>query len=230
MKNFRAISCISIMVASFAMAEKAPNPMSATPQTTKTPGMTVTEMFTLRQMFEDFKTKDSKNFSFRSKQHEICVKNNRSKDEVCVHTADLAEMLLEAYKTKNAELIANVTAMLRLLGTMHLPELNVDLQFQGSPIHPVLSTASHFRVSNPSESFICDAKTQPSKDTPVNLESKLDVYVKDTNHVILAGTYDLRTNTLDYFATSFKNLRPKNPVDENRNPEDFVPEDSEFTD
>ena len=101
MKNFTAISCLSIMLATFAMADEAP----------QTPGISIHEMFKLRQMLDDLQNNPKKDFSLSIRPNEICLKNNENNDEVCIHKAILAEMILENKKiqieNKNKLIIRN---------------------------------------------------------------------------------------------------------------------------
>lgn len=124
MKNFIKISLLSITLATFAIADETPT----------APRVPMKDLIKLSKMYEDFTTKEHRNFSFTSRPDEICVRNNISGDEVCIHKAALAAMLLEACEIHNAQTLEHIKTMLEQLKQRNLPELNVALKFNNPQV------------------------------------------------------------------------------------------------
>lgn len=193
MKNFTIFSFLSFMIVNLAIASETP----------KNPGMTIEQMLTLRQMYEDLQKNDSKDFSFRSRLNEICVKNNTNNDEVCIHKIILAEMLLEAYKKYNVEVVEQAETFLNKLKKTNLPELNVNF---GTNSTIKDSEKINLEVYTPKRNF--DFKAAFHNTNP-NTFASVSLRIDGHSETKFDGELNNRRKTWNDFALRIKNLTPE---------------------
>lgn len=209
MKNFTAISCLSVMLTTFAIAEETPTP--------ETPGISIHEMFKLRQMWDDLQNNSKKDFSLTVRPNEICLKNNQSNEEACIHKAILAEMIFEAVKSGQTQILAELEKILTKFKQTDLPEFNVGLKVN----NPVTDfDKNHRRIINPNDrpsvnlkastatgSFTAESDTQVN--SPREVKVRQTLYVDKKVDVQVEGEFDPRKGQFTDYMLHMKNLEPK---------------------
>ncbi|MBP6892521.1 hypothetical protein KBB68_02975 [Candidatus Babeliales bacterium] len=222
MKNFTKISYLSIMLTTFAIAEKAPQSspeeqQNRVAEATQTPGISIHEMFKLRQMWEDLQSHLSKDFSFTIKPNEICLKNNEKNEEVCIHKAILIEMILEAYKSSQTEMLAHFQKILTQFKQSEFPKFNIDLKVNTPPVYPGEhfeqidpnnKPSIHIKATTPNESLKAEFNTEVISNRQVEISTT--AHVDGKFDIQAEGTFNPRNNRYKTYKFYMNDLNPRN--------------------
>ncbi len=187
MKNITTIACLSFMLVTFACAEETP----------KTSGISAHDKFKLRQMYEDFKNDPTKDFSCIVRPNEICFRNNSRNEEVCVHTAILAEMILKAYKSGQAELLKITEETLSQFKQATLPEFNISFN--------TIDKIFQFTAATPTNSFAAEGSVRLNADD--NLEITGSFHVEKHIKTQASAEVDTRNGKFLHYSVSMTNLQ-----------------------
>ena len=196
------------MLATFAMADEAP----------QTPGISIHEMFKLRQMLDDLQNNPKKDFSLSIRPNEICLKNNENNDEVCIHKAILAEMILEAYKSGQQQILNQLEKILFRFKQADLPEFTVKLEVNTPNVYfdendrQVIDLNNkpfiRFKAATPTESFVAESETQVTSPSEVTVHEYL--HVDKTIDIVFESKIDPRNGgKLDDYWVRVRNLKPR---------------------
>ena len=190
MKNITTIACLSFMLVTFACAEETP----------KTSGISAHDKLKLDQMCEDFKNDPTKDFSCIVRPNEICFRNNSRNEEVCVHTAILAEMILKAYKSGQAEFLKITEETLSQFKQATLPEFNISFN--------TIDKIFQFTATTPNNKFAAEGSMGLNKTK--NLEITGSFYVEDHINAQASAEFNGRNGELLDYAVRVKNLQRRN--------------------
>ena len=187
MKNITTIACLSFMLVTFACAEETP----------KTSGISAHDKLKLDQMCEDFKNDPTKDFSCIVRPNEICFRNNSRNEEVCVHTAILAEMILKAYKSGQAELLKITEETLSQFKQATLPEFNISFN--------TIDKIFQFTAATPTNSFAAEGSVRLNADD--NLEITGSFHVEKHIKTQASAEVDTRNGKFLHYSVSMTNLQ-----------------------
>lgn len=208
MKNFTKISLLSFMIVTFAIAEEAP----------KTPGISIHEMFTLRQMWEDLQNNSKKDLSFNIRPNDICFRNNERNQEVCIHKAILAEMFLEAVKTGQTQILADLERILTKFKQTNLPEFNIEFQVNNPKVQfdknynqiidPNNKPFVRVTAATPTGSFKAESNTQIISPREATIRHSL--HADEKIDIEAAVTMNPKTEQFIDYMLRMKNLERQN--------------------
>jgi hypothetical protein len=195
------------MLATFAIAEDTP----------QAPGISIHDMFKLRQMWDDLQNNSKKDFSLNIRPNDICFKNHVREEEVCIHKAILAEMIFEAVKSGQTQMLADLEKILTKFKQTDLPEFNVGLKVNNPAMRfdknhrPIIDPndrpGCNFTVATPTESFV--AKSESHMNSPREVKICQTLHVDEKVDVQVAGEFDPRKGQFTDYMLHMKNLEPK---------------------
>lgn len=195
------------MLATFAIAEDTP----------QAPGISIHDMFKLRQMWDDLQNNSKKDFSLNIRPNDICFKNHVREEEVCIHKAILAEMIFEAVKSGQTQMLADLEKILTKFKQTDLPEFNVGLKVNNPVtdfdenhrriIDPNDRPGCNFTVATPTESL--KAEINSKQITPDAVIITKTVHVNDCANVRAEVEFNPEKQKLVDIMLRMKNLEPK---------------------
>ncbi len=210
MKNSIKISLLSIMFTAFAVAKEIPAipTLPITDSETTKFGLSIQEMFALRQMYEDFTNNPKKDFTLTITHDNICVRNNKENEEVCIHKAILAELLHQAYQKHGHELLEAFKNTQFSPGTIRLQGNNphVSLDENGKfLVNP--EDIFGFKLNAQAENNSANASFSSYMTTSGTVESKSNIHVPEKVDIISETEYDPNTQTFRNYMVHIRNLK-----------------------
>jgi hypothetical protein len=193
------------MFAAITVAEEIPT--ACRPQT---PGVSIETMFTLRQMYEDFRNNKMIDFTLTTTSDTICIKNNERNEEACIHKAILAEMIHQGYQQHGYKLLEDFKKIELTAGTITLKGNHPSLYLNENGeviINPNDLPGFELKAKTSNDSM--SASLSSYKKTPEIIESKCNIHVPKKVHVTSETEYDSNAQEFINYMVHMRNLKSR---------------------